>query len=81
MNTKFLYNNNSAIFVSARRAYDIDGIQLIVAEGHIFAGAYGCVARCKDDEEAIKILTEAGYVRWPSEINIIFKPGLPEDGE
>lgn len=63
------------MFENSKEFYTKTGILLIVAEGHIVAGSMGIVARCKDDAEAIDVLTKAGYRRMVSSPeNIIFSP-------
>lgn len=68
------YNNSPQLFAAAREHFKRQGIRLVIAEGHVVAGPEGVIARFTNDEEAVKCLTEAGYIREEGIQNLVFNP-------
>lgn len=55
------YNNSTYAFRNYGETKP--DVTLTLVEGHVWAGEDGYIARCQDDTEAAKLLTEAGYVQ------------------
>ena len=75
-----LFNTGAALWSNARESYRERRIKIIIADGHAFAGSDGCVARFASDEEADKVLTEAGYVRDVVLENNVYEPAPVKGG-
>lgn len=64
----------AVLLANARESYKTRGIFLVVADGHIIAGADGVISRFANDEAAIQALVQAGYTRDEVTVNPIFHP-------
>lgn len=53
------YNDDATLLGYFASAHKEQIIQ--IADGHIYAGPHGYIARCDDDANAERLLIEAGY--------------------
>jgi hypothetical protein len=56
-----LFNTDESLWAGSRSHYKDAGTTLLVASGHVVAGAEGVVARFASQAEACRVLEAAGY--------------------